>query len=68
MPDLAAKRHCACRAFDPYDCYAIRYGIQSFEFWDDYDVSEPTLRELVDIHGGPCECRCHDEDGYDDED
>lgn len=60
---------CACKAIDAYDCFAIRYGIHSFEFWDDFDPhSEPTQRELVDARGGPCECGCHyeNDDDWDD--
>lgn len=54
---------CACKAVDAYDCFARRYNIRSFEYWDDAMPDEPTLRELVDCSGGPCECVCHyDED------
>lgn len=63
-----SDKQCACRAIDSYECFAIRYGIHSFEFWDDFDPhSEPTLTELVDCSGGPCECDCHYEDDFEDD-
>jgi hypothetical protein len=58
---------CACVAVDAYDCWAGRYRIHSAEHWDmNYDGSLPTLRELVDADGGPCECACHYEGEYED--
>lgn len=64
---MSSEKRCACRAIDAYDCFAIRYGIHSFGFWDDFDShSEPTQRELVDASGGPCECDCHYDDYEDD--
>ena len=59
---------CACRGLDAYDCFAARYNIHSWAHTD-FDLlgQEPTLRELVDIQGGPCKCYCHYEDSYDEE-
>ena len=46
---------CACVAGDKWECWGFRYGI------------DPNDKSAIELDGGPCECKCHEEEGEDDE-
>ena len=52
-----SEEKCCCVHPDAYDCFALRY-----------DMSFDATHQEVERDGGPCECMCHDDDDFDDED
>jgi hypothetical protein len=56
----AFRQSCACVSDDPYSCWSRRYDLGSFDCLP--------CHEDVDIDGGPCECGCHDDRRYDEDD
>jgi len=47
--------NCCCLDDDAYVCWADRYNLGM------------CTAEVVEADGGPCECRCHNEEFQDDE-